>query len=345
MRTLLVYTIAIISLHPVIARAQDDTSTHATVIDEVTVDGEYPGPAMWKAARSEDASGHVMWIVGDLELLPRKVKWKSKEIEKTVREADELLLMPTASMQLDGEMGIRTGLSLLRTAFEARKNPDNATLRDVVSPDAYQRWRTLKKSYLSRNRRVERWRPIFAGQKLQQKAIDRLRLRTPGVIVDAVSKIAEEHGIKTTRPTLEILVSPEELQSTLQQFSQENLADAECFETSLSLTAAISDSARMRARAMAWATADLLALSRLDDLPDPSLPCFQAALASTAAQQFLSADLADRFSEVWLEQAEESLSRNRSTVSVLPLSQILQPHGLVAMLQARGYEITRTGTP
>jgi hypothetical protein len=160
------------------------------------------------------------------------------------------------------------------------------------------------------------------------------------VVWAVVSTIVEKHDIQTTRPTIEISVSPEHLKLALQQFSQENLADADCFDISLQLTVAIADLARMRARAAAWAAADLPALSELDRLPDPSLPCISAALESTVAKQIFPTDLAEQFTEAWLSQAEASLSRNRSTVAILPFAQLIQPQGWLAMLRARGYEVT-----
>lgn len=339
MKLLQVILVALIVMCPAISSAEIEVSPDLAQIDEVQVDGEYPGPAMWKVSHPSDPNGNVMWIVGDIELLPRKIKWKSREIEDAVRAASEVLLMPTVDVRPEGQIDIGTGLSLLRSALGVRKNPNKAKLKDVLNEDLYRRWREQKRIYLSRNRSIERWRPIFAGPKLTDKAIKRLKLRREGVVWGAVSKIVERHDIETTRPTVAISVPAEQLKLALQQFSQEHLADTNCFDVSLQLTVAIADVDRMHARAAAWATADLLALSELDDLPDPSLPCISAALQSTVAKQIFPTDLGDQFTEVWLSQAEASLSRNRSTVAILPFTQLTQPQGWLTMLRARGYEV------
>lgn len=98
----------------------------------------------------------------------------------------------------------------------------------------------------------------------------------------------------------------------------------------------------MRARAAAWATADLAALAELNTPPDPSIACISAALESTLGKQIFPADLAHRFSEAWLSQVEASLSRNRLTVAVLSFAQLIQPQGWLSLLRARGYDVTQT---
>lgn len=309
-------------------------------VEEIRVDGEYPGPAMWRVARSEDPEAHVMWVVADLTLLPRRMKWKSVEIESAVRNADEVLLFPTIDVKPEGEIGFRNGLSLLRMAFGIRKNPNDRRLKDVLAHEIYLRWITQKKIYLPRNTAIERWRPVFAVDKLFDKALDRLGLREEGVIWETIEKTIEKNGIKTTRPTLSVVLPLDELKTSLQEFSREDLQDQECFDTSLELIAAISDRASMRARANAWATADLAALSWLDKLPDPHVACMRALLESTVAKQIFPEDIGARFTELWLAQAEASLATNQSTVAILPLSLVIQPEGWIAKLQAMGYEVT-----
>jgi hypothetical protein len=36
----------------------------ADPMDEVVVNGEFPGPGLWKVTRA-DVDGHVLWIVGE----------------------------------------------------------------------------------------------------------------------------------------------------------------------------------------------------------------------------------------------------------------------------------------
>ena len=62
--------------------AQAPAATEPTeALDEVVVSGEYPGPGLWKITRADATDGHVLWIVGEPPPLPRRMKWKSKDIE------------------------------------------------------------------------------------------------------------------------------------------------------------------------------------------------------------------------------------------------------------------------
>lgn len=313
-------------------------------MEEIRVDGALPGPALWKVTRGDDPEGHAMWIAADLQLLPRSLKWKSSEIEAIVTAADEVLLMPEFDVQPSGQIGIGTGLHLLRSVLRARRNPNDRRLRDVVPQPLYEAWREQKRIYMPRSRSVEYWRPIFAVHRLEMKALAKLRLREEGIIWSTISKFVERRDIRTTRPTVRIEVPANDLRHALGRFLEQDLPDTECFDISLQLIQQVADGARMRARANAWATADLLALSELDKLPEPTLPCTEAMLHSTLARQFVPADLGERFAQAWTNEAERSLAMNRSTVAILPFSEVVDPNGLVGILKSKGYRVSdRTG--
>jgi hypothetical protein len=46
-----------------------------------------------------------------------------------------------------------------------------------------------------------------------------------------------------------------------------------------------------------------------------------------------------RMGAAWLAAAEKSLAVNRSTFAVLPIKRILDPKGVIAELQAKGYVV------
>jgi len=50
-------------------------------------------------------------------------------------------------------------------------------------------------------------------------------------------------------------------------------------------------------------------------------------------------DWPERRMAAWLAAVEAAVARNRSTVTVLSINQILEPDGFVAQLRARGYVI------
>ena len=56
-------------------------------IEEVEVTGEHPGPGLWRITHGD----HVLWLLGTIDPLPRKMEWKSREVESVISEAQELL--------------------------------------------------------------------------------------------------------------------------------------------------------------------------------------------------------------------------------------------------------------
>ena len=58
-------------------------------IEEVQVSGERPGPGLWKIRRGEN----TVYVLGTTSPLPRKMKFRSRELEKVLSEAG--LFIPT----------------------------------------------------------------------------------------------------------------------------------------------------------------------------------------------------------------------------------------------------------
>src|SRR5689334_4914987 len=221
-------------------------------MDEVVVSGEYPGPGLWKVTRANDAEHHVLWIIGDPPPLPKRMKWKSKDIEAVATSAQEILRDSAVSMNTDQKIGFFRGLTLLPAIFEARKNPDEAKLQDLLPADLYARWLVQKKLYLGRESGVESWRPLFAADKLRKAAFEELKLREGGAVWEVIGKLAEQHKIKVTSPMLKFTFPRSEVRAKLKEFSRESLSDIECFSTMLSLTEALGDRVTQNARAHAW---------------------------------------------------------------------------------------------
>ncbi len=314
-------------------------------IDEILVSGEYPGPGLWKVMNGEGTDAHVLWIVADPPPLPKDVKWKSSEIERIVRGSQEILLTGTVEVQPDEKIGFFKGMSLLPLAFGWRKNPDGATLQDVLPADLYERWRAEKRKYLRRNRGVERWRPVFAAEKLRTKAFAKNDLREGGLVWDVVSRIAEANGIETTTPALHFTFAVKNIKKTVRRFMEEDIDDVECFTTTLDLVRAIADDPTMNARASAWATADLVSFAEIPPLPNPHEACSKALLASSVAREFIPDNLGEQIDALWISEAERTLAENTSTFAILPLSELIAPDGYIATLQQKGYVVQKPTQP
>ena len=94
-------------------------------------------------------TGTCMWIVGEPPPLPKRMKWKSKDIEAVALGAQEILLDSAVRMDADEKIGFFTGLTLLPAIFEARRNPDDAKLEDLVPAPKCMRAGSCRKSSIS----------------------------------------------------------------------------------------------------------------------------------------------------------------------------------------------------
>ena len=328
-----------LSLAPVWAQAPAASADESEPLDEVVVSGEYPGPGLWKITRADDSAAHVMWIVGEPPPLPKRMKWKSKDIEAVALGAQEILFDSAVRMDADEKIGFFRGMTLVPAMLEARRNPDDAKLVDVLPADMYARWLVQKKLYLGRESGVESWRPLFAADKLRKAAFNDLKLREGGAVKEVIGKLAEKHRIKVNTPFLRYTFKRSEVRTKLKEFSRESLPDVECLGTMLALTEALADLETQKARAHAWAIGDHEAMDRLPALPSPYLPCAMAVMSSQAAREVIPADIRERVHALWLEAAEKALATNQTTFAIVPFVKLTRPGGYLEMLRSKGYLI------
>lgn len=321
-----------------IAGAPAQSPAETEPLEEVVVTGEFPGPGMWRITRPGEP-GHELWIVGDPPPLPRRMKWKSRDVEFVALRSQEILLDASVRMEPDEKIGVFRGLSLLPSALKARKNPDDGTLRDRVPADLYARWLVQKKRYLGRDGGVEDWRPIFAADKLRRAAYDELGLRENGMVWEVVGKLAKKRKIPTTTPNLKFTFHTRDLKGKIKEFSRGTLADTECFAVTLDLTEALSDRDTEARRALAWATADLATLDSLPALPNPFVPCATAVLDTGIARDLIPADIREQLYGLWIEAAMKALATNETTLAIVPLAKLTREGGYLERLRARGYEV------
>lgn len=322
-------------------RAQQPAAEPA--LEEVVVTGEFPGPGMWKVTRADDSSAHVLWIVGDPWPLPRRMQWKSRNIEAMAAGAQEILRDTAVTMTSDEKVGVFRGMSLLPAMLKARRNPDEARLADVLPPELYARWQVQKQLYLGRERGVERWRPLFAADKLRKATFDALEMREGGAVWEVVEKLARDRKMKVTVPTLTFTFKRSELRGRIKEFSRESLADLECFSTTLDLTEALARDDIENARARAWAAGDLAALATLPELPSPYLPCVMAVMNAQVARDLVPTDVRERAIARWLEAVDTSFAANQTTFAVVPFGKLTRPDGYLDRLRARGYGVEPPG--
>jgi hypothetical protein len=308
--------------------AEQNLAADGQMMDAIVVSGELPGPGLWRISKGE----HFMWVLGTQYPLPKRMKWVSREVEQAVIESQEVLLPTRAS--LTAKIGWFKGMLLLPAAMGSRKNPDKEKLVDVVPPELYARWLPLKAKYIGRSRSIEKQRPLFASQKLYQKAIKRAGLSNDSIVYPLIKKTAKKHKIPMSNPEIKIDIG--DPKQAIKDFASTSLDDLDCFAKTLDRLETDLDT--MRDRANAWATGDIEALRGLP-FSDQNQACADAVLQSRVTRERGLDDLFDRLKDTWLGAAETAIAKNQITFAVLPMSMILRPDGYIEALRARGYEV------
>jgi hypothetical protein len=318
------------------------TATTANApMEEVVVTGEYAGPGMWQITHP-DHPGHTLWIVGEPPLLPIGMHFRSQNVAQVASQSQEILARVGVSLKPDKKVGVFRMLTLVPAAMQLRKNPEKATLQNLLAPDLYARWLVQKKLYLGRGSGVEKMRPFLVAEKLREAAIEKLQLGFGGAWPEVWEQVRTKK-IPVTNPTLEFTFKTEDLRGQIKAASRQKLADEECFSRTVALTEALSNKQVEGARARAWATGDLAMLQELPPLPDPDTACEQAIVDALAMTTTVPANLREQIDELWFSAAGKALTKNASTLAFVPMSALLGELGYLESLRKRGYEILAPG--
>jgi hypothetical protein len=297
-------------------------------LQALVVTGVQPGPGLWKVSKGEN----IMWVLGTQSPLPNKMEWESGEVEKIIANSQEVLRETTVSVGSD--IGVFRGLMLLPSLYSARKNPNDATLQEVLPPPLYARWLVLKKKYIGNDSGIEKWRPIFASQELYTKAVEKSGLSFDNIAREVVVDAAKKNKIRVITPRVEIKF--EEPKAAIKEFQKTSLSDVDCFEKTI--TRLETDLGAMIDRANAWSVGDIEGLKNLP-FADQSQSCISALTNTAVAQKKGLSDIRGQSMQAWLVAAETALTKNKVTFAVMPMNEVLRPTGYLAKLKEKGYTI------
>ncbi len=314
-------------LVPSLSFAEDNAGSLG--LKKMVVVGTVPGPDLWKVTNGEN----VLWILGTLSPLPKKMKWNSKPVEELIESSQAFMLAPSFFASLKG-IGFFKKLSLAKSAIGIKKSPEKEKLVDILPEDVYTRWLVLKKKYMGNSKRIEKNRPIFASNKLFSKALKKTGLTEKTGITKKLVKVAKKNELQIIRPRIEIdLADPK---ATIKKFKKTELNDIECFTKTLDRIE--SDLATMSTRAVAWSYGDVKTIKSLPYTSNKGA-CDSAFFNSAVGQDLGLAESHARLNQVWVEHATSSLEKNKSTFAVIPISYLLNEDGILRELASAGYEV------
>jgi uncharacterized protein YbaP (TraB family) len=317
-------------VNPVATSAQSEAPI--TDLAAMTVSGVQPGPGLWKVSRG----AHTLWVLGTLAPLPRRMQWRSQEVEQTITQSQELLLPPTLS--LDTGRGMFRNLFLIPALLKARRNPDGQTLQALVPAEQYARWSVLKVRYIGGDRGVEQWRPIFAATELYTAAMKRSGLTMDNVVRAEVEKLAKRAKLPITEVTSTVRL--EDPKAAIKEFQRTGLQDQTCFVRTLEVIDREIEA--MREQANAWAVGDVEVL-RNSPQTSQYAACQAAISESAIARKFGVGNLRKQSLDLWLQKADAALAKNTSTLGLLPIGLVLGRDNLMDALRARGYTVEAPG--
>lgn len=310
------------------AAAPAHASTAAVTLAPVTVTGVQAGPGLWKVSRG----GHVLWVLGTLTPLPERMPWRSAQVEQVLAQSQELLEVPAARLRLDTSAFGK--LLLLPSAYDARSNPDDASLQQLLSPPAYARWQTLRQQYDVRGWGSAHWRPIVAALELYKAALKRGGLTDSDEVARAIEKLARRHGVKRTPVEYQVVVAhPRDAVQTIRETQQQ---DIDCLQQTMDAAARGMDVLEVRANA--WSSGDVTALRSTAPAAGHAA-CVVAAMNADFARQLGMRDLPVLIDAAWLDAARQALARDATSFALLPMDRLLSPDGPLAQLKADGYAV------
>lgn len=309
------------------AAAAPDPVETVQDLGEVEITGEQPGPALWKVTLPASTAGsgepHVLWILGTLRPLPRKMEWRPTAVERALTGAEVFI---PYQPDIDVKAGPFALVGLFFSARSALKDPDGQPLRETLPAPLYARFTALKARYAPRAGSLEKRRPAIAAMELYGEALDAMKLSQRLDVEGLVARQARKRGVKV-RPVKMEMSDPKAVLAELAALPR--AAELACVEATL--TRLETDLGPMRARAESWAQGDLTALGRLP-FPAQETTCGDAIATSPRFKALLLQARAG-----WLEAVSGALREHRVSVATAPVQSLLRPGGIADQLASRGF--------
>lgn len=287
-------------------------------IEEIQIVGERPGPRLWKITRGD----HVLWVLGTLNHLPRKLIWRSSEVESVIGHSQQVL---AAAPSVSADVG---PFAMVRLYFQWRsvqKTPSRTALKDWLPPPLYARFEMLKARYDPHDSRIEELRPAFAAYRLYEQALDAAGLTGRDEVEKAVLKLAAREHVPVKRTQLAV---PDPSGALKDVSALSPSVDVKCLETTVARLE--TDLPTMQERARAWSVGNVQRLRQLT-FPDQLEACMNALSNAPRIKA-----LFDEASRAWDNAADSALDTDRISFAMRPIYELLAADGPLARFRARG---------
>jgi uncharacterized protein YbaP (TraB family) len=292
-----------------------------TPTEEVVISGAHEGPRLWKVHKGD----HILWILGTVTPLPKKMVWQSDAVESVLQQTQEVVpAWPAFGIGAHPFTALRLYIQWRRM----QKIPDRMNLQEVLPPPLYARFSALKARYAPRDNKLNELRPMLAAERLLEETLDGSGLTVHNEVQQAVLKLARKQNVKVHQDKLRV----EDPVDVLKDIgATPRSGEIECLEAIVARLE--TDLGPMQERARAWALGDVDTLRKLNH-PDDRTACISAVSTSERVRALIA-----RAQDDWMIAVEDGLARNRSTLAVQSMDRLLGDNGTLAVLRKKGYVV------
>jgi uncharacterized protein YbaP (TraB family) len=291
-------------------------------LEEVVVSGERAGPQLWKLSKGD----HVLWIVGTLDVMPKRITWHSAELERIMQDSQEVL---PYRYSFEADMGLMQAVRWYRQFRKMEKIGVGTTLQSVLPEALFARYRRLRQRYAPREPSLDTLRPTFASGRLSKKILNAAGLSAGDRVDREVLRLAQKHKVPVRHLEAMKVTDPTELLDEFTALSIEQ--EIPCFAANIERLE--SGLGSLQRRAVAWANGDVKALR---ELPNPDTAAACAQLYSSSA---LLGELTAREHAARIDALIAAIARNRTTLALYPIDDLLAHSGVLSQLKAQGYDV------
>jgi hypothetical protein len=269
-----------------------------------------PSPRLWKLVRG----GSTVWVLGEIEPLPRGLSWNSAPLARVIAGADRVLAPP------EGYGGMFEALRALARS----RLPGGATLDATLPPGLDARYRAVL-ARLGRNPNVPRHdKPAWAALFLE---LDFIGSRSVDVSepFKTIGRIARDKHVKVQRvASYKAGGVLDELVGLPEDQGEAALADA--------VAGVDYGLDHVAAAGRAWAVGDLRTVRANLDPGETPLAVF---LHTPSGQRIAARSVDDT-----TDALRKALATPGTTVAVLRLAALVQKGGALDRLRAEGVSVT-----
>ena len=321
LRSLALALLTALGASPASGLAADRPAAAPPPLAPVVVVGRYAGPELWRVSRD----GHVLWILGTVMPLPKRMQWQSQGIQALLTHTEEVI--PAWPSWGIGFHPIEM-VHLYVLWRRAQDNPHHLPLKAVLPAPLYARFEALRLRFAPHDARIESLRPILAAKRLYDEALAASDLTPRDEIEQTVLRLARRAGVPVHRAKVRI-GDPIKVMRDLADIPLPG--EISCLQSVV--LRLDTDLGPMQARARAWALGDVDLLRRLPHT-DNRLPCIEAVTGSARVRTLLQQAEQD-----WMTAAEQALAHNRTTLALQSMDRLLGPTGTLATLRRVGYRV------